>query len=300
MNRPPAARRAPEAREADPTWARTGQPQRRWLALRSPRREPTRARTRCARAEGAARGRAARHGGPRAEGGGGHQDRRHLDEGAWRRVNGGETSGARVSTTRARVRSAYDGERECGARFGGRDGRVAVRVRVASRRARADSKPKPRGRLTSSAPLILAPVGAPPGSAFRRGSSPRASSARRSARSWDGSGQARESDNRRGRGGNEIHREGRAPRATASTAGPAAQLDAPLLPTLKLTRKTALSVVPVGRNAWVVRGALDARECDAIREAADARAGIRMRRAEARSSVSASGTTAEPGTTTKR
>ena len=59
--------------------------------------------------------------------------------------------------------------------------------------------------------------------------------------------------------------------ATASTAGPAAQLDAPLLPTLKLTRKTALSVVPVGRNAWVVRGALDARECDAIREAADAR-----------------------------
>ena len=176
MNRPPAARRAPEAREADPTWARTGQPQRRWLALRSPRREPT-PREHGARAAGAARGRAARHGGPRAEGGGGHQDRRHRDEGAWRRVNGGETSGARVSTTRARVRSAYDGERECGARFGGRDGRVAVRVRVASRRARADSKPKPRGRLTSSAPLILAPVGAPPGSAFRRGSSPRASSA---------------------------------------------------------------------------------------------------------------------------
>jgi hypothetical protein len=56
----------------------------------------------------------------------------------------------------------------------------------------------------------------------------------------------------------------------ASTAAPATQRDAALLPTLKLTRKKGLSIDPVGRNAWVVRGALDARECDAIREAADA------------------------------
>jgi hypothetical protein len=58
--------------------------------------------------------------------------------------------------------------------------------------------------------------------------------------------------------------------AMASTAAPATQRDAALLPTLKLTRKKGLSIDPVGRNAWVVRGALDARECDAIREAADA------------------------------
>lgn len=58
--------------------------------------------------------------------------------------------------------------------------------------------------------------------------------------------------------------------AMASTAGPAAQRDAALLPTLKLTRKKNLSVVPVGKNAWVIRGALDSRECDALREAADA------------------------------
>ena len=69
----------------------------------------------------------------RAEGGRGRQDRRHLGEGAWRRAYGGETSGAQVSTTRGRAQSTYDGERECGARFGGRDGRVAVLVRVASR-----------------------------------------------------------------------------------------------------------------------------------------------------------------------
>ena len=51
----------------------------------------------------------------------------------------------------------------------------------------------------------------------------------------------------------------------------AAQQDAELLSTLRLSRKKGLSLEPVGKNSWVVRGALDARECDAIRQAADAR-----------------------------
>jgi hypothetical protein len=85
------------------------------------RTEP--ARTRCARAAGARRaaGRRAREArAPRAAEGA------RIDvistEGARRARTAGETSGARVSTTRARARSACDGERERGARFGGRDG----------------------------------------------------------------------------------------------------------------------------------------------------------------------------------
>lgn len=49
-------------------------------------------------------------------------------------------SGVQFSTTWERAQSC-DGEHECGARIGYPDGRVAVRVRVASRRA--DTKPKP-------------------------------------------------------------------------------------------------------------------------------------------------------------
>jgi len=86
-----------------------------------------------------------------------------------------------------------------------------------------------------------------------------------------GMGRARPPNLTRGVGASNVTAKGARRGAMASTAGPAAQGDAALLPTLKLTRKKGLSVVPVGKNAWVVRGALDARECDAIREAADAR-----------------------------
>ena len=85
--------------------------------------------------------------------------------------------------------------------------------------------------------------------------------------------------------------------ATASTAGQQRSSMFPLLPTLKLTRKTGLSVVPVGET----RGSSGAHSMRAsatsIREAADAR-GYTHATAEAQRPVERRiASTAEPGTT---
>jgi hypothetical protein len=147
--RPPAARRAPEAREADPTWARTGQPQRRWLALRSPRREPT-PREHGARVRQGARraaGRRAREArAPRAAEGA------RIDvistEGARRARTAGKRA-ARGSRRRGRER----GRRATASASAERGSAVATVGRCARACAeaasRADTTPKPRGRLTS-------------------------------------------------------------------------------------------------------------------------------------------------------
>jgi hypothetical protein len=214
MNRPPAARRAPEAREADPTWARTGQPQRRWLALRSPRREPT-------PREHGARVREARGARP------GGAPRRPARRGR-RRAPGSTSSRRRRLATRERRgderRAGLDdaGQSAVGVRRRARVRCAVRRSRRSGRCARACGFPACSCRLkaetTWKADVFCATdFGASWRASWKRfsvavhrpGPVPRA---RRSARSWDGSGQARESDNRRGRGGNEIHREGRAPR----------------------------------------------------------------------------------------